>query len=105
MAGLFEENMKRFGIEADEPPELGGIGSSDIGNVSVTLPAIHPYLSIVEGDVPGHTPEFAEAAQSERGMKAMLLAARGLAMTTLDLIESPAALAEARAEFEASTET
>ena len=102
LAGLFAENMRRLGIDGDEPSASGGVGSSDIGNVSMVVPAIHPYLKIVDGDVSGHTPEFREAAGSARGFEAMLNAAKGLAMTVLDVMYRPDALERMRREFAAS---
>jgi amidohydrolase len=102
LAGLFGENMRRLGIDGDEPPASGGVGSSDIGNVSMVVPAIHPYLKIVDGDVSGHTPEFREAAGSARGFETMLNAAKGLAMTVLDVMYRPDALERMRGEFAAS---
>jgi amidohydrolase len=78
LADLFAENMRRLGVEGEEPPAQGGVGSSDIGNVSMAVPTIHPYLKIVNGAVSGHTPEFREASGSPLGFEAMLLAAKGL---------------------------
>ena len=91
---MFAENMRRLGIEGEQPPSQGGIGSSDIGNVSMVVPTIHPYLKIVDGDVSGHTPEFREASGSLQGFTAMLAAAKGLAMTVLDVMYRPGALDE-----------
>jgi len=102
LVGFFGENLARLGVEGEEPPKSGGIGSSDIGNVSMICPTIHPYLSIVDGDVAGHTPEFREAAGSDRGYRAMLNAAKGLAMTTLDVLYRPGAADEAWEAFRAS---
>jgi metal-dependent amidase/aminoacylase/carboxypeptidase family protein len=97
LAEFFRQNLDALGIEVVPPPRSGGIGSSDIGNVSQITAAIHPYLRI--GDVMPHTPEFAEAAGSEAGLAAMLNAAKALAMTAVDLIESPEMLRAVREEF------
>ncbi len=102
LAGFFAENMRRLGLEGEEPPAQGGVGSSDIGNVSMAVPTIHPYLKIVDGDVSGHTPEFREAAGSAMGFAAMLAAAKGLAMTALDLMYRPGSTDEAWAALRAS---
>jgi len=83
LAALFQSNLEQLGLAAEAAPERGGVGSSDIGNVSQITAAIHPYLRI--GDVIPHTPEFAIAAASDSGIEAMLNAARALAMTTFDL--------------------
>ncbi len=96
LAGLFAENLALLGLNVENPPEQGGVGSSDIGNVSQLTAAIHPYLRI--GDVRPHTPEFALAAGSEQGMSAMLDAAKALAMTASDL-QHTSHLASVRDEF------
>lgn len=86
LAALFQANIEQLGLHADAAPAQGGVGSSDIGNVSQLTAAIHPYLRI--GDVVPHTAEFAAAAASDAGIDAMLNAARALAMTTFDLQHS-----------------
>lgn len=88
--------------ETVEPPILrGGVGSSDIGNVSLRLPAIHPYLKIVEPGIPGHSPQMAEAAASPQAHAAMLRMATALAKTGADLFTDPGLFAAVRTEFAA----
>ncbi|HEV2357585.1 MAG TPA: M20 family metallopeptidase [bacterium] len=101
LAGLFAGNMGRIGIEGEQPPSQGGVGSSDIGNVSMVCPTIHPYLKIAD-DVSGHTEEFREAAGAPRGYEAMLAAAKGLAMTALDVFYRPDAVPAMWNEFKAT---
>ncbi|WP_343552590.1 M20 family metallopeptidase [Pantoea sp.] len=96
LAALFQHNIEHLGLTAEAAPDRGGVGSSDIGNVSQLTAAIHPYLRI--GDVIPHTPEFAIAAASESGIDAMLNAAKALAMTAFDL-QSPQHLQAVRQEF------
>lgn len=93
----FVANLEALG-EPVEPPTKG-IGSSDMGNVMEICPAIHPYVKI--SDEINHSPEFAHAAASARGMQGMLLAAKALALTALDLCEDPALLAAVNAEHAA----
>ena len=101
LADLFAGNMGRIGIEGERPPSEGGVGSSDIGNVSMVCPTIHPYLAIAE-DVSGHTVEFREAAGSPRGYDVMLAAAKGLAMTALDVLYRPDRVTAMWDEFKAT---
>ncbi|HLW49158.1 MAG TPA: M20 family metallopeptidase [bacterium] len=101
LADLFAGNMAHLGIEGERPPSEGGVGSSDIGNVSMVCPTIHPYLKIAD-DVSGHTVEFREAAGSPRGYEAMLAAAKGLAMTALDVFYRPETVTAMWDEFKAS---
>ena len=79
-------NMEALGISID--PDDGRRGSSDIGNLSYYLPAIHPTLAIVEPEVPGHSEAFREASVSPRGREALLQAAKLLAMTGYDFLTS-----------------
>ncbi|WP_413736170.1 M20 family metallopeptidase [Sodalis sp. RH21] len=97
LAAGFQRNLEQLGIEVFPAPANGGIGSSDIGNVSQIAAAIHPYIRI--GDVFPHTPEFVEAARSPAGLEGMVLAAKGLAMTVVDLCLDDALLHAVRDEF------
>ena len=60
-------------------------GSTDAANVSHVTPVIHPYLSIGDSSLTGHTTEFADAACSEKGFETLLLAAKLLSLTALEL--------------------
>lgn len=100
MARLFEENITPLGETIQEPAIGERMGSSDMGNVSQVLPAIHPYVTIVDPGTAGHTPEFAAAAASERGNQALIRSAKAMAMTALDLLTQPDLMAQAKTEFE-----
>ncbi|MFS2224062.1 M20 family metallopeptidase [Pantoea sp. B65] len=97
LAAGFQRNLQLLGLEVVNPPQSGGVGSSDIGNVSQLTAAIHPYLRI--GDVIPHTPEFAAAAASDAGTNTMLTAAKALAMTAYDLCYDATLYQTVRAEF------
>ena len=77
-------------------------GSTDLGNVSVRVPSIHPMIAIAGPETSMHTTDFAAAAASPAGDAAVLDGAVGLALTALDALADPAVLAAARAEFEAA---
>ena len=98
MAQTFARHVEALGYTIVKP--RGGLGSTDMGNVSWEVPAIHPYIQIIEEGVPGHSREFAEAACSERGREAMLLAAKAVAATCLDLWTDQDLYRQAREEFE-----
>lgn len=58
-----------------------------MGNVSQVVPAIHPSMAITNNpEMAGHTAEFAAASNSESGIRAMLGAAKAMAMTASDLL-------------------
>jgi amidohydrolase len=86
---LWSANMAAAGIEDGDPvPELAG--SSDMGNVSQALPAIHPCIAICDPGLPGHSDAFRDAAVSPRGDEVTLLAATLVAQTAWDLYQDPA---------------
>lgn len=96
----FARNLERLGWSLDVPP--GGsfpLGSTDMGDVSQAVPAIHPYLAICGADVAGHSASFADASSSERGQRAMLAAAKAMATTIVDVLTSPDVVRRAWDEF------
>ncbi|WP_030669361.1 amidohydrolase [Streptomyces cellulosae] len=91
-----------LGLELEPPSSANPAGSSDIGNVSVELPVIHPYVQICPRGTPGHSVKMREAARAPRAHDAAATAATGLAALVLDLLGDPEFLASVRAEFHAS---
>jgi metal-dependent amidase/aminoacylase/carboxypeptidase family protein len=79
-----KKNLEALGRKPVGPTGLKGNVSSDIGDVSQVVPAVHPFLSIGSG-ISYHTREFAQAARSKKGQQTMVIAAKALAMTALDL--------------------
>lgn len=59
-------------------------GSTDLGNVSVRVPAIHPTIKIAPPGVSIHNPEFARYAASADADRACIDGAIGLALTAAD---------------------
>jgi hypothetical protein len=70
-----------------------------MGNVSHAIPAIHPYVSIGPRDLKGHTDEFREAAATDAGRAAMVVAAKAMALTALGLFTDPAFREDVRRDF------
>ena len=99
LARLFGDNISSLGEDVQEPAIDEPMGSSDMGNVSQIVPAIHPYVTIAEPGTGGHTPAFAVAAKSAWGDQALMRSAKSMAMTAVDLMTQPDLLAQAKAEF------
>ena len=100
LALAFGANLQRLGV-TDIQEFSDGKGSSDMGNVSRVVPAIHPYLSIGEGLV-SHTREFAQASLSSQGIETALLAANVLAHTVVDVLTNSALLEAIKKEYSPS---
>lgn len=101
LARLFAANMRRVGRSPDLVDSAGAFGSTDMGNVSQLVPAIHATVAIAPPEVLLHSPEFAEAAASEEAIDGLCDAAKTLAMTAVDLLALPEAMSEVKEEFEA----
>lgn len=99
MGEAFKRNMEFLGEQMEYPDPKERVGSSDVGNVSLEIPAIHEYLAIADPSVAGHTPEFREAAVSPRSDKVVILAAKGLALTGLDLLTDEILREAAKVEY------
>jgi amidohydrolase len=98
LAGLWRANMEARGL-VDEGVDEDHLGSSDMGNVSLALPTIHPSLAICDHGVPWHSIESLRAAPTPRADETTLVAAALVAETALDLLVDPGLVAAAWAEF------
>ena len=85
---VIQTNMELLGITVDG--DDGRRGSSDIGNLSHYLPAIHPFLSILDTNsgIAGHSVGFRDATVSQKGRETLLNGAKMLALTAYDYLKS-----------------
>jgi amidohydrolase len=98
LAGLWRANMEARGM-VDEGVDEDHLGSSDMGNVSLALPTIHPSLAICDHGIPWHSIESLRAAATPRADETTLVAAALVAETALDLLVDSGLVAAAWAEF------
>ncbi|WP_370297056.1 M20 family metallopeptidase [Rossellomorea marisflavi] len=95
---VFKEELERLG-EYVSTEERNVLGSTDAGNISQVVPTIHPYIQIGPESLVAHTDAFREAAKSPKGDEALILGAKGLALTALRLVTDRDVLAEIKEEF------
>ncbi len=88
-------------ILALEGQELEG-GSTDVGDVSWVAPTLHVSVATSPLDAPWHAWPVVATGGMSIGHKGMLLAAKTLAATMVDLYQQPEALAAVRDEFASS---
>lgn len=98
LAEAMKKNWQEIGVKVGELDRESG-GSTDMGNVSQVVPSIHPYIAIGPDKMPGHSTEFVKAAASEQGHQGLIYAAKGLAMTAIDVFTDPGLLANIKKEF------
>lgn len=73
-------NAERAGLKV-VIPDTPVRGSSDFGDVSHIVPAIHPYFGISTKPIPCHSPLFTQAAKSKLGIENMFRMTVALALT------------------------
>jgi amidohydrolase len=101
LAARFGQHLAALGRPAKSRAPGVGAGSTDMGDVSHFVPSIHPYIAICdEGETTIHQHAFAACARSDRGVHGMLLAAKAMARTALDVLADEALRGEARARFQ-----
>jgi amidohydrolase len=86
LAEAYRRNMEALGRQVQECDSGRSLGSTDMGNVSALVPAIHPTVGIAPPDVTIHTPEFREVAASEAGHRGLMDSAKAMAMTAVDVL-------------------
>jgi amidohydrolase len=100
LALRFGAHLQALGRHPRNRDDRVGTGSTDMGDVSHVVPAIHPWVAIVgEGEALCHEPRFAEAAASARGTDAAVVAAKALARTAIEFLSSADVRASVRAEW------
>lgn len=88
---IYQDNATALGRRFDPPEELAGfLASSDAGNVSHTIPTLHPFVGLGTWPVVNHQPEFAAACASPVADAAVLAGATALAWTAADAATRPA---------------
>ncbi len=75
------------------------MGSSDVGDVSWVVPTAGLRTATWVPGTASHTWQAVAAGGTEIGIRGMLLAAKVLATTSLDLFNDPAVVEEARREW------
>jgi len=100
---LLCNNYKALGVDlVDWRQSIKGMpmASTDFGDVSLRTPAAGSHIKIAEEGTPGHSRELAVASVAPEGLEAMIVGAKALAMTVIDLLAEPENLKRAREYFE-----
>jgi aminobenzoyl-glutamate utilization protein B len=115
--GSIEKSLERYKMTREEvgdplcdkviePYDKGEVmgGSTDVGDVSHIAPTAQLTTCCEALGTPGHSWQTVVTSGSSIGFKGMMVAARVLALTALDLETKPELLQAAREEFEKSTD-
>jgi amidohydrolase len=84
---LYRDNIVALGRTPDDDNEINF--STDMGNVSLDIPSIHPCIGIESDGAVNHQPEFAAACVNASADRAVLEGALALAWTAIDAATGP----------------
>jgi amidohydrolase len=87
IASLYERNAEALGRVFPErgPAIERAAGSTDMGNVSLALPSIHPFIGIDSLPAVNHQPEFTAHCVTQAADKALIDGALSMAWTAIDM--------------------
>ena len=87
MVDVYRANAVALGRTPDDEHEM--TFSTDMGNVSLDIPSIHPCIAIESAGAVNHQPEFAGACINPSADRAVLEGALAMAWTAIDLATGP----------------
>lgn len=87
LTAIYQRVMTRRGREVPLSSQLGG--STDMGNVSLKVPSIHPMIGFDAEGASLHSAQFATAAVSASADEAIIDGAFGLAATAVEVALDP----------------
>ncbi len=106
IARRYAAHTERLGVRAPEATPDMPTGSTDMGDVSHAIPAIHPIFAVSRrGEGTCHEDAFVAHADKPHAYDQMIRVAKALAMTAYDLLADAELLTAAKAEFRAREES
>jgi aminobenzoyl-glutamate utilization protein B len=97
--GLKEKKLLNDAIEEMPETPYSDAGSTDVGDISWHVPTSGLSAACFAAGSPGHSWQNVAAVGSPIGHKGMMMAAKSLALTTVDLLQHPQEIAAAKADF------
>lgn len=85
MAAAYRANAEALGRVFPPPPARPLTASTDMANVSLAIPSIHPTLGLETKGAVNHQPEFAACCVTPTADRAALEGAAAMAFTAIDL--------------------
>lgn len=98
IAGLDGAKLDRRRVPRGIEDDLG-YGSTDVGDVSWVVPTVNFRVATFVPGTPGHSWQAVACSGSSLGRKGMVVAAKALALSGLELFTNPAELAAAKESF------
>ena len=83
---LLYKNFTELGEIVKSRDTILGIGCTDMGNVTYAVPSLQSYVKL-DDDLMSHSDELMEASSDGRGRRTILVGAKAMAMTAIDLLK------------------
>lgn len=85
IAAVYQRHAEALGRHFPAAAQRGTSGSTDMGNISLAMPSIHPMISIDSLPAVNHQPEFTAHCITAAADKAVMDGALAMAWTAIDL--------------------
>lgn len=86
---LVEANLATLGVPKNQFRSSDEFGSSDLGMVSYSYPTVNLTFKIAPDGTAGHSDAFREAANTDEGWKATVIAGKAVALSAFDMLTKP----------------
>lgn len=96
---MVRNQIKFLGVPDSEIKGVTEFGSSDLGRVGYFYPTVNLAFKIAPEGTVLHSDPMREAAASEEGWKATVLAAKAIALTAYDLLNNPEKVKQIQEKF------
>ena len=92
ISALYRRNAEALGraFRDHDPAHVRAAASTDMGNVSLRMPSIHPFIGINSGSAVNHQPEFTAACATLDADRAIVDGALAMAWTAIDIANDKA---------------
>jgi amidohydrolase len=87
-----EINLAALGVAKSQFRSSDEFGSSDLGMVSYAYPTVNLTFKIAPDGTAGHSDAFRDAASTDEGWKATVIAGKAVALSAYDMLTKPAKL-------------
>jgi metal-dependent amidase/aminoacylase/carboxypeptidase family protein len=86
---LVEANLAALGVAKSQLRSEDEFGSSDLGMVSYAYPTVNLSFKIAPEGTAGHSDAFRDAANTDEGWKATVIAGKAVALTAYEMLTKP----------------
>ena len=89
LLNLVEANLAALGVAKSQFRSSDEFGSSDLGMVSYAYPTVNLTFKIAPDGTAGHSDALREAANTDEGWKATVIAGKAVALSAYEMLTKP----------------